>query len=144
MSCMSCSSYWMVWGMGGKWLYSCYFGGVASRNCTTCTIHALLPSRFSMRFVGVHVMHLWNCIDTTTARKKSGFILSDISDFHIIDSLSRAVHAFARRMLTAFSVDWTLLRGYVNWSTNFKTLPFTILIAPSRFKWSNIYIYIYI
>ena len=37
------------------------------------------------------------------------FILSVRSDFHMTDSLSIAVNAFACRVLTSFSVDETLL-----------------------------------
>ena len=37
------------------------------------------------------------------------FILSFRSDFHMTDSLSLAVHAFARRVLISLSVDETLL-----------------------------------
>ena len=42
------------------------------------------------------------------------FILSDKSDFHIIDNQSIAVHNFANCMLTSLSVDEILLLRYVN------------------------------
>ena len=46
--------------------------------------------------------------------KKSCFILLDSPDFHMIDNLSIAVHAFARGMLISISVDEMLLTRYVD------------------------------
>ena len=49
----------------------------------------LSPSKFfSMRFASVHVVHSYNRIDTAAAWKKFRFILSDWSDFHVIDNQS--------------------------------------------------------
>ena len=42
-------------------------------------------------------------IDTFATWKKLHFISLDLSDFHIIDNLSIAVHAFARHILTSLS-----------------------------------------
>ena len=53
----------------------------------------------------------------TAAWKKLRFILSVRSDFHIIDSLLIAVHAFVNLVSMSFSVDSTLLPTYVNLST---------------------------
>ena len=91
-------------------------------------------SLFSMRFVSVHVVHPLNSIDTTAVRKKSSFILSDRSNFHMIDSLLIAVHAFVKRILTLLSVDETLLPRHVNLSINFRGPPFWVEMAPSRLK----------
>ena len=44
-------------------------------------------------------------MDTTAAWKKMRFILSDRADFHMIERLSLAVHAFASRVLMSFLVD---------------------------------------
>ena len=60
-------------------------------------------------------------MDTSTW-KKSHFILTDTSDFHMIDNQSIVFRAFARRMLTSFSVDEIMLLRYVNWSINIKGL----------------------
>ena len=94
-------------------------------------------SFFSRRFVSVYTVHRYSCIDTATAKKKSHFILSDRSDFHIIDNLPIAAHAFARRILTTLSVDETLLPKYVNLSTNFTKPPFGVESALNNycFKW---------
>ena len=46
----------------------------------------------------VVVVHPYSSIDTTAAWKKLHFILSVRSDFHMIDSLSIAVHAFVSRV----------------------------------------------
>ena len=54
-------------------------------------------------------MHPYNSIGTTAAWKKLRFILSDRSDFHMIDSLLMIAHAFVNRVLMSFLVDETLL-----------------------------------
>ena len=54
-------------------------------------------------------MHPYSSIDTTAAWKKLRFILSVRSDFHMIESLSLAVHTFVSRVSMSFSVDETLL-----------------------------------
>ncbi len=68
-----------------------------------------MSSFFSICFVSIHVVHPYSSIDTTTAWKKLRFILSVWSDFHIIDSLLIAVHAFVNLVSMSFSVDETLL-----------------------------------
>ena len=64
---------------------------------------------FSPCLVSVYVVHPYSSIDSTAAWKKRRFILFVRSDFHMTDRLSIAVHAFASRVLTSFSVDETLL-----------------------------------
>ena len=98
--------------MGGRWPYSCSFVkcclqdlfSIARSN--SCIIAVKL---FSIRLVSVHVVHPYSSIDTTVASKKLRFILLVRSDFHMTDSLSIAVHAFASHVLMSFSVDETLL-----------------------------------
>ena len=80
------------------------------------------------------MVHPFSSIDTAAAGKKSRFILSDRSDFHLIDSLSVAVDAFARRILISLSVDETLLPRYLNLSTNFRGLLFSVEMTPYRLK----------
>ena len=58
-------------------------------------------------------MRPYSSIDVTAAWKKLRFILSVRSDFHIIDSLLIAVHAFVNLVSMSFSVDSTLLPRYV-------------------------------
>ena len=70
------------------------------------------------RLVSVHVVHPYSSIDTTAAWKKLRFILSVKSDFHMIDRLSLAVHAFASHVSMSVSVDETLLPRKVNLSIN--------------------------
>ena len=53
------------------------------------------------------VVHPYSNMNTSGGWKKC-FILSDKSDFHMIDHLSIAVHAFTSRALLTFSVDKTL------------------------------------
>ena len=53
-------------------------------------------------------------------------IISYKSDFHMIDSLSIAVHIFASRVLMSFSVDETLLPRLGNLSTSFKESLFSV------------------
>ena len=54
-------------------------------------------------------MHPYSSIDMIAAWKKVRFILSVRSDFHVTNSLSLAVHAFASRVSMSVSVDETLL-----------------------------------
>ena len=102
----------IVFVIGGRWLYSwclvrcCRLDwfNIARR------ILVLLPSSFfSSCLVSVQVVHPYSSIDTTAAWKKLRFILSVRSDFHMIESLSIAVHAYVNRVSMSFSVDETLL-----------------------------------
>ena len=113
----------MVLVMGDKLQYSCYFVGCCSQDVfnITCSNLVQFPSSFfSSCFVSVYMGHPYSNIDKTAAWKEPRFILSDKSDFHMINSLSIAVHAFTRRILTSLSVDEMMLPGYVNLSTETK------------------------
>ena len=74
--------------------------------------------------------HPYGRIDMTAAWKKLRFILSDMSDFHMIDNLLTTVHAFAIHTLTSFSVHMTLPPMYVNLSTSFRELSFSVPMSP--------------
>ena len=94
-----------------------------------------MPSNFfSSRFVSVQVVHPYSSIDTTAAGKKLRFILSVWSDFHMIHSLSIAVHAFVSRVSMSFSVDETLLPRSVNLSTSFREVPSSVEMSPVWLK----------
>ena len=56
---------------------------------------------------------LYSSTNTGTPWKKPSFILSEISDFHIIDNLSIAIHAFIMLILASPSVDEILQSRYV-------------------------------
>ena len=120
MSRTLCSSYlnslrWKVSGRTGAILW-----GVASRICSRqCTAFMSTSNYGYSCFVSLHVVHPYSSMDTATALRKTRFMLSDRLDFHIIESLSIAFHAFTKRMLTSLSVDERLLPRYMNWSTNF-------------------------
>ena len=75
-------------------------------------------------------MHPYSSIDVTAAWKKLRFILSVRSDFHIVDSLLIAVHAFVNLVSMSFSVDSTLLPRYVNLSTSLRGVPFRVEMSP--------------
>ena len=85
-----------------------------------CVVSILL---FLYTFVRVQVVHPYSSIDAPIPWKKSCFILSDKSNFHMIDNLLIAVHAFPMHMFTLLSVDEIMLMRYVNCSTNFRGLP---------------------
>ena len=55
------------------------------------------------------VVHPYSQMDTTVAWKKMHLILSNRSDFHMVNNLLIAVYAFDSRVLMSFSVDETLL-----------------------------------
>ena len=102
----------IVFVIGGRWPYSWWFWRYCRQDLFNIALNILvwLPSSFfSSRLVSVHVVHPYSSIDTTAAWKKLRFILSVRSDFHMIVSLSIAVHAFVSRVLMSFSVDDTLL-----------------------------------
>ena len=70
---------WIIFVMGGKWPYSCYFVGCCLPDLfnISCSILVLLPSSFfSIRLVSVYVVHPYSSIDTTTAWKKLHLISS--------------------------------------------------------------------
>ena len=102
---------WMVFVMWGRWPYRCFVWCWCQDlfNIARNILVLLPPSFFSSRFASVQVVHPYSSIDTTAALKKLRFILSVRSDFHMIDSLSIAVHAFVSRVSMSFSVDDTLL-----------------------------------
>ena len=85
-------------------------------------------------------MYPYSISDTSTTWKKSRFVLSERSDFHLIENLSRAVHAFAIRMLTSISVDDMLLPRLVNWSTYCKSLLLKVETIPSCLKHMNLFL----
>ena len=68
-------------------------------------------------------MHAYSSIDMTAAWKKLCFILSVRSDFHMSDSLLKAVHPFASRVSMSVSVDENL-------STSFRELLFSVGMSP--------------
>ena len=76
----------------------------------------------------------FSSIDTTATGKKLRFILSIRFDFHMIDSLSIAVHAFVSCVSMSFSFDETLLPGYVNLCTSFREFPSSVEMSPVWLK----------
>ena len=70
------------------------------------------------------MVQVYSSSNMATARKNSYFILSTQSYLHIADNLSIVVHASLMHMLTSLSVDEILLPRYMNWTTNFRSLPF--------------------
>ena len=102
----------IVFVMGGRWPYSWCLVGCCCQDLfnIACNVLVWLPSSFfSSRLVSVQVVHPYSSIDTTAAWKKLRFILSVRSDFHMIESLSIAVHAFVSCVSMSFSVDDMLL-----------------------------------
>ena len=87
------------------------WGVLSPRIVQYCSPHSYVVAVkfFSIRLVRVHVVHVYSSIYTNAAWKKIRFILSVRSDFHMTNSLSIAVHAFASRMLMSVSIDETLL-----------------------------------
>ena len=103
---------WIVFVIGGRWLYSWCLVGCCWQDLFNIALNILvwLPSSFfSNHLVSVQVVHPYSSIDTTAAWKKLRFILSVRFDFHMIESLSIAVHAFISHVSMSFSVDETLL-----------------------------------
>ena len=59
----------------------------------------------------------------------------------MVDNLLIVVHDLLKQMLEPFSVDEILLPRYMNWSTNFKGLPFNEEMALSWLKRMNSILY---
>ena len=99
---------WVVLEIGGKWPYNCCFVG-----CCFQDFFNIASTFFCCSFsLCILSAYMW-CTHRVV------FIFSNRSDFHMIDSLSIAVHAFTRRILISLSVDETQLLRYVNLSANF-------------------------
>ena len=118
----------MILVMGGRWPYSSSFEECCFENLLKTARRILLL--FSSSFFLMRLVHPYDSTDTTTAWKKSSFILWEWSDLHVIDNLSLSVDAFAWFMLTSLSIDEILLPSYVNWSITFRSLPVKMEIAP--------------
>ena len=122
---------WMVFEMGGRWLFSCCFVEfVQYISKHSCVVPVYL---FLYRFSSVRVVHLYSRMDTTAAWKMR-FKLSDRFYFHMTDNLSIATHTFACCILTSFSVDETLLPRYANFFTNFRKTLFHVEMCPFYLK----------
>ena len=120
---------WIDFVIGGRWPYSWCLVGC---RCQDLLRNSCVPSSFfSSRFVSVHVVHPYSSIDVTAAWKKLRFILSVRSDFHIVDSLLIAVHAFVNLVSMSFSVDSTLLPRYV--TTSLTNVPRLVIAHIFRF-----------
>ena len=108
---------------------NCYFMGVllpefvhnsTQHPCVFYVSHFFLQT-FRLR---VQAVQPYSSTDNTSLWMNSCFVLSEISDFQLVDNLSVAVYAFPMCMLMSLSVDEILLPRYMNWSTNFKFLTF--------------------
>ena len=111
----------IVFAMGGKWPYTWCLEECCRQDLFNIALNILvyLPSNFFFsRLVSIQLVHPYSSIDTTSAWKKLRFILSVRSDFHMIESLLIAVHAFVSCVSMSFSVDETLLSMSVNLSTS--------------------------
>ena len=120
---------WIVFVIGGRWPYSWCLEGCCRQDMfnIACSILGLLPSSFFSSHLGsVQVVHPYSSFDTTAAWKKLHFILSVRSDFHMIDSLSIAVHAFVSCVSMLFSVDETLLSWKGNLFTSIREVPLCV------------------
>ena len=103
---------WIVFVMGGKWLYSYCFVGCCPQDLFNIPRSILVTSFLSIRLVRFHIVHPFSSIDMNAAWKKMRFILSIMSDFLMTDRLSIAVHAFTSHALMSVSVNETLLPWY--------------------------------
>ena len=97
------------------------------------SILVLLHLAFSKLFVRVQVEQIYKGTDSFTVRIPV-FILSESSDYHVVDNLSIAVHALPMHMLTSLLVDEILSPSYINWSTYFRSLPINVEMARSCLK----------
>ena len=85
------------------------------------TAHSIIKqfpsSFFSECFVlvqGIQIVQPYIITDTATASQKPCFILTETTDFNVIDRQLMIVHTFLVRMLKQLSVDKILLPRYMN------------------------------
>ena len=97
-----------------------------NHNVTACQSTRGHQERNQIHVNSHYITHPYRGLDTTATWKQLRFILSDRFDFRKTNSLSRADHTFARRVLMPFSVDEMLLPREVNLSTSFKKLLFRV------------------
>ena len=91
----------------------------------------------------LQVVDLHSCTVTTATSKKSFFIRSKRSDFHRIENLSIALHAFCIFLLTSLSVNEILLLKYLNSFTNFTRIQLKVETAPFILnRWTVFWIHI--
>ena len=79
---------------------------------------------FFKHFIKIQMVQPYNSTHMAITSKNSRFILSGGSNIHMHLKFSIAIHALPMHMLTLLSVDEILLLKYMNWSTNFRGLPF--------------------
>ena len=82
------------------------------------SLHNFFHFFFSKYFIKFYEMQPFCCSDTATDWKNICFILSERSDFYLIDNLSLIAHAVPLGILASFSVDEILLLSYVSWHTS--------------------------
>ena len=81
--------------MGGRWPYSCRFVGYCSQDLSNIMRSILVQfsfNFFSIRLVSVHTVHPYGSIYTTTVWKRLLYILSDRSNFIMINKLSISIY----------------------------------------------------
>ena len=83
--------------MEGSWPHNCCFVECGFQNLfkTAYRILFFQSSFFSKFFVRILGVQPYSSIDTAITSKKYHFILSERSDFHIIDNLTMAVNVFS-------------------------------------------------
>ena len=119
--------------MGGRWPYSCCFVGCCFQDLFNIACSILV--QFLSSLVSVHVVHPYNRTDMTWPLLGiNRFILSDKSDFNMINNLSIAVYAFTGCILMSFSVDETLLLRYMNLSSSFREPLVSVDMSPLWLK----------
>ena len=92
---------WMVCEIRGKCPYNCCFVRCHFPDLfkTLNSMFVLfLSSYFSMFFVKVKLVPLYNSNETTPTLKNFRFILSNRCDFQMVDNLSKILYAFPTRM----------------------------------------------
>ena len=128
---------WMVFEMGSKCPYCCYFLGCCFQDfiIVVCSILVLFPSYFSpcVLLGSMWYIHPYCSINTATIGKTFCFIVLEKANLQMINNLLLTVNDFARGMVTSLSVDEILLLRYMNLSTNFLGQPLRAEMA-SCFK----------
>ena len=107
--------------------------GVASRICSKQ--YAVSSCSSNLTFSpGISLKSKWcnhTIVLTQLQLRRILILFYQRSNFHMVINLSIAICALLMYMFISFSVDEIWLSRYMNWSTNFRGLPFNEDIAPS-------------
>ena len=87
-----------------------------------------MSSFFSLYFIKIKVVQLYNSSDAGTAQKNSHFVSLERSNFYMVDNMLIVI--YDEYVNISFS-RWDIANKVCDWSTNFRGLAFNVEMVPS-------------